>query len=195
MQKIYDRMCENMNKENEMKKKGRPRKFDNPDMLFQTGIEYIQECIDNGEPLTVTGLCLALDTTKETLGDYVSGKYNEDGKNFSDPIKRLKLIVENGYEKRLHYNNPTGGIFALKNFPKTKIKYGSAAKSNWALEGRHHSYLATSFNGTLTGMRGNLGIIDDPVKDAEVAYNESELENQWNWYCNTFLQRMIEGAL
>jgi hypothetical protein len=80
-------------------------------------------------------------------------------------------------------------------FPEIKVKYGSASKSNWSLEGRHHSYLATSFNGTLTGMRGNIGVIDDPVKDAETAYNENELNNQWSWYCNTFIQRMIEGAM
>lgn len=80
-------------------------------------------------------------------------------------------------------------------FPETNIKYGSASKSNWSLEGRHHSYLATSFSGTLTGMRGNVGIIDDPVKSAEVAYNDNELLNQWNWYCNTFLSRMVEGAI
>lgn len=80
-------------------------------------------------------------------------------------------------------------------FPHIKIKYGSASKSNWSLEGRHHSYLATSFNGTLTGMRGNIAIIDDPVKDDTVAYNINELENQWKWYCDTFISRVLEGGI
>lgn len=102
--------------EKERKKMGRPRKFNNPDELFEAGIEYIQECIDNGEPLTVTGLCLALDANKDTILDYERGKYNEEGKDFSAPIKKLKMMVENGYEKLLHTGKPTGGIFALKNF-------------------------------------------------------------------------------
>jgi len=101
--------------------------------------------------------------------------------------------VRNGIEA---LKDKTKGEVSFKDvFPNVKIKYGDAAKSSWALEGRHHSYLATSFTGTLTGMRGNCGIIDDPVKSAEVAYNEQELENQWEWYKDTFLSRMVEGAI
>jgi basic membrane lipoprotein Med (substrate-binding protein (PBP1-ABC) superfamily) len=61
-------------------------------------------------------LVLALETTKDTLDDYLSGKYNEEGKDFSYPIKRLKMYIESGYENLLHTGKPTGGIFALKNF-------------------------------------------------------------------------------
>lgn len=80
-------------------------------------------------------------------------------------------------------------------FPNIKIKYGDASRRDWALEGRHHSYLATSFRGTLTGMRGNIGIIDDPVKSAEEACNEDRLEENWLWYTDTFLSRLVEGAI
>ena len=37
-------------------------------------------------------------------------------------------------------------------------------------------------------------IIDDPVKDAETAYNEAALEKIWLWYTGTFLSRAEEGA-
>lgn len=80
-------------------------------------------------------------------------------------------------------------------FPHIKIKYGDASKHNWSLEGRYNSYLATSFNGTLTGMRGNIGIIDDPVKDAYEAFNENILDDKFEWYTDTFLSRMVEGAI
>lgn len=80
-------------------------------------------------------------------------------------------------------------------FPNVKIKYGDASKSDWSLEGRYHSFLATSFKATITGMRGNIGIIDDPVRDSETAFNDDALNNQYQWYCDTFLSRMVEGAI
>ena len=94
----------------------RPRKFTNPDDMFDVGMTYIEDTLAKKEPLTVCGLALALDTTRVVLLDYASGKYDEKDKYFSYPIKRLKEIVENGYEKLLHHGKPVGGIFALKNF-------------------------------------------------------------------------------
>lgn len=80
-------------------------------------------------------------------------------------------------------------------FPNTMIKQGDSSKRDWSLEGRHHSYLATSFKSTLTGMRGNIGIIDDPIKSAYEASNIDILEEHWDWYKNTFLSRMVEGSI
>lgn len=50
-------------------------------------------------------------------------------------------------------------------FPQVKVKYGDASVMKWSLEGSYASYLATSFDGTVTGMRGNIIIIDDPIKN------------------------------
>ena len=59
---------------------------------------------------TVTGLALALDTSRFTLIDY-ENKDNE----FSHAIKKAKDRCENYVENRLFENNPTGPIFNLKN--------------------------------------------------------------------------------
>jgi predicted phage terminase large subunit-like protein len=80
-------------------------------------------------------------------------------------------------------------------FPHVKIKRGDASVEAWSLEGRYMSYLATSFNATLTGNRGNIGIIDDPVKDHYEAFNEEALQTKYEWYNDTFLSRMVEGAI
>lgn len=80
-------------------------------------------------------------------------------------------------------------------FPNVKIKYGDAAVENWSLEGSYDSYLATSFEGSLTGMRGNIGIIDDPIKNAKEARNDNLKEDIWDFYKNTFNSRMLPGAL
>ena len=41
-------------------------------------------------------------------------------------------------------------------FPEVKLKYGDSSVMKWSLEGSYASYLATSFDGTVTGMRGNI---------------------------------------
>jgi len=60
-------------------------------------------------PYTVTGLALALDTSRETLVNY------ESKQEFFDTIKRAKLRCENFNELMLYSNSPTGTIFNLKN--------------------------------------------------------------------------------
>ncbi|MCL2618167.1 MAG: phage terminase large subunit [Defluviitaleaceae bacterium] len=80
-------------------------------------------------------------------------------------------------------------------FPSVKIKDGDGAKQIWALEGSFFNYLGTGFGGTITGIGCNIGIIDDPVKNAEEAYNDNALEKQWMWYGDTFVSRLEEGAI
>ena len=57
------------------------------------------------------------------------------------------------------------------------------------------NFVATSPNGSSTGKRGNIHIIDDLIKSAEVAFNEKELEKLYNWYVNTFYSRKLQGGL
>lgn len=64
------------------------------------------------KPYTITGLALALDTTRETLLDYEN---NPDREEFSDTIKRAKIKCQNFAESSLFASNATGPIFNLKN--------------------------------------------------------------------------------
>ena len=79
-------------------------------------------------------------------------------------------------------------------FPRTAIKRGSGAANLWTLEGQHISYLATSPGGTVTGFGATLMIIDDIVKNAEEALNETVLESHWTWFTNTMLSRLERGG-
>lgn len=88
-----------------------------------------------------------------------------------------------------------GHFTATSFFPHLKVKRGDGAMDKWALEGNYMSYLGTSFGGKLTGMRGNILIIDDPVRDAAVAVNDAEKLRQWEFYKNTFFSRKLEGAM
>jgi hypothetical protein len=61
------------------------------------------------KPYTITGLAVALDTTRETLLDY------EDREEYSDTIKRAKMQCHQFAEESLFGSNATGPIFNLKN--------------------------------------------------------------------------------
>lgn len=79
-------------------------------------------------------------------------------------------------------------------FPGTKIKYGEAAASKWALEGSQEAnYLATSPSGTATGFGCNVMILDDLLKSAAEAYNENTKQALIDWYNNTMLSRTESG--
>jgi len=77
------------------------------------GLHYLTEVthtiMTKQIPYTITGLALALDTSRETLLDY------EDRDGFSDTIKKAKLRCEQYNEQMLFSTTPTGTIFNLKN--------------------------------------------------------------------------------
>lgn len=85
-----------------------------------SGYEEILKRDEDGEivyeqvaPFTITGLAVALDTTRETLLDYENKPENAA---FSDTIKKAKQIIHNYAEDYLFTGkNQTGAIFNLKN--------------------------------------------------------------------------------
>lgn len=79
-------------------------------------------------------------------------------------------------------------------FPGTKIKRGDAAMNLWSLEGGYNNYLATSPKGTATGFGATLLIIDDLIKSAEEANNETVKANHWTWFTDTMFSRVEEGG-
>lgn len=89
-------------------KGGRPLKFQSAKELEEKINKYFEETPE--DEITITGLALALDCDRHTIQDY------KERDEFSTPIKRAYLKVENAYEKSLRKNGRTGDIFALKNF-------------------------------------------------------------------------------
>ncbi len=79
-------------------------------------------------------------------------------------------------------------------FPNTRIKQGDGAMNLWSLEDGYNNYLATSPTGTATGFGATLMIIDDLIKNAEEANNESTKEKHWSWFTDTMLSRLEEGG-
>jgi hypothetical protein len=65
---------------------GRPPKFESPDQLYEMFLEWKAEVTKEGndEIPDVEGLCIYLDTARQTLFDY------ERKPEYSDTIKRIK---------------------------------------------------------------------------------------------------------
>lgn len=80
-------------------------------------------------------------------------------------------------------------------FPDTKIKPGDGSYQLWSLTDNHFNFLATGFDGTITGVGADIGLIDDPIKNVAEAYNENILNQRIEFYKDTFTQRLEEGAL
>lgn len=74
-------------------------------------------------------------------------------------------------------------------FPDCKIQQGNASFQKWALEGQHFNYLGVGCGGAVTGKGATLRIVDDLIKDAEIANNSGALDKIWTWFSGTFSSR------
>ena len=94
-----------------VKKIGRPRIIESPAEMERLVAEYVTKCHEKDEPLTPTGIILHLGlSSRQSLDQYA------ERPEFTDSVKRAKLLIENGYEVDLRRTgNPAGSIFALKN--------------------------------------------------------------------------------
>lgn len=96
---------------------GRPLKFESPEALQEKIDEYFKNAKE-GE-YTVTGLALALDTTRHTINHY------EAREEYGEAITKAKTRIENDYELSLRRKGGAGEIFGLKNFgwrDKTEVE-------------------------------------------------------------------------
>src|SRR3990167_3850498 len=115
-------------------KVGRPLKFQNVEELKQRIDKYFIDCTQTKRPLTISGLAVALDTSRKVLIDY-----ENRGDEFSNTIKKAKSICENFTEEYLFTGkNVAGAIFNLKNNygwqDKSEIDHTITAKQKYAQE-------------------------------------------------------------
>ena len=94
------------------KKTGRPRIIRTPDELEALIDAYFHKVEMQGCAPTITGMALALGLSgRKVLNDYARSE------TFGYAVKRAKLRIESYYEDCLTtMKDPTGAIFALKNF-------------------------------------------------------------------------------
>ena len=118
-------------------------------------------------------------------------------------------IVQSGYAESisLTHSRRARDIFVSKEmsalFPEVKYRPETPgqeailpqkqAAHEWGTI-QHGSYYAVGIGGGLTGRGFNIGIIDDPVKDAEEANSETMRDKVWYWYRTVFRTRANPDA-
>lgn len=80
-------------------------------------------------------------------------------------------------------------------FPKVKLKAGDASIIRWSLEGQFFNYLATGVGGSSTGKGCSILVVDDPIKNAEEAFNKTTMAKVNSWIRDTLLSRMEGDAI
>lgn len=128
-----------------------------------------------------TAWCLGNDNTNMIM----TISYNEESASEFSRFTR-DMIIE---------DSSTGPLSYQDIFPSTKIKRGNSAAGKWALEGHFFNYLGSSFNGSVTGKGCRILIIDDPVKNAYEALNQTILNQIYDKYVNTMLSRVEKGGI
>ena len=87
------------------------KNIETPEEFRELADSYFDQCRQDDDPLTMTGLVLHLGfCSRQSLYDY--GLLPE----YKSAVARAKLMVEHGYELKLHSEKVVGPIFALKNF-------------------------------------------------------------------------------
>lgn len=79
------------------------------------------------------------------------------------------------------------------------LRAGSAAKDRWGIIGAlgppYGQYLGAGVGKAITGRRFDLGIIDDAIKDADVADSLTQRDAIWKWYLTSFRIRRKPKAV
>lgn len=76
---------------------------------------------------------------------------------------------------------------------ETRLSEDSRSKGQWATE-QGGTYYACGVGSSVTGRRGDLGVIDDPVKGQEEADSKTVRDKTWKWYKSDFFSRLKPNA-
>ena len=77
-------------------------------------------------------------------------------------------------------------------FPRCKLSDDTKSKGDWETS-QGGGYKAVGVDGSVTGRRGNLLLIDDPVKGRKEADSDTVKETAWNWFKSDFITRKKLG--
>ena len=85
-----------------------PNKWESPEDIKYIIDKYFETTPI--EQITLTGLCIQLDTNKQTIANY------QEKPEFKHMLEMAKMKIEHAYEISLRKYGRSGDIFALKNF-------------------------------------------------------------------------------
>lgn len=123
---------------------------------------------------------------KDQENRIITGSYNDD--TAADLSRMVRDKVSEAPQNR--WKVPFSEVFH-----GVKLKTGDSSVKRWALEGQFFNYMAAGIGGSATGKGCSLLVIDDPIKNAEEAFNAGTMAGVRSWITDTMLSRMEGDAL
>lgn len=168
-----------------------------------SGCDYLEEICDEMQDFLHNDLELliinvpprhAKTLTKDnyvpwTLGQdkslkFIGVSYNQNLSRRSSKYIRNSINEKKSDPNRLVYSDI---------FPDVKMEYGSASVDMWKIDGSYtENYLASSPGGTLTGLGGDIIVIDDILKNSYEAFHEGIKQEHYEFFTDTLYSR-LEG--
>lgn len=149
-----------------------------PDKIYTRIMENIPP--RSGKSRTLIMFCEWI-LGKSVRNRIITCSYNDDLAGDFSRYTRDGIMVQKNLPTQIVYSDI---------FPNSRISKGNASFMQWSLEGQFFNYKGAGIQGSITGKGGNCTIVDDPIKSAEEAFNELNLDKQWQWYTGTFLSRL-----
>ena len=117
------------------------------------------------------------DSQGSTGKSVISGNYGQDlANNFGRKVRNMVRTPE--YQ-------------AI--FPGTRLSQDSQSKSEWETA-LGNNYKSVGVGAGITGRRGDIGIIDDPIKGRKDADSETVRKSTWEWYNTDYRTRLKPGS-
>jgi len=137
------------------------------------------------------------DIVSRYLPSYFFGKFPDQrvaglsyGKDLASDMNRDVQRIMMGEEYK--------ALFPGSSLNKKRVAFGDVeSKRNsetFEIQGHKGSYVSQGVGGPLTGKKVDLGIIDDPIKNAAEALSETKKLSLWNWYVSTFMTRLSKNS-
>ena len=142
--------------------------------LSQLAKGYIRRLIITLPPRSLKSLCASVALPAWFLGHY--------------PWERVVVVSYSDFLSRTHANDFRRVVnhpLYQASFPAMRLERDTDREITTTERGKR---IATSIDGTLTGLGGNLIIIDDPIKLGD-AMSEAVRERVIEWYRSTLLSR------
>jgi predicted phage terminase large subunit-like protein len=118
------------------------------------------------------------------------------GKRPDDPVILTSYAASLAESKSRQARRIVEGTEYTRLLPGIDTRHDSRAVDHWELNGYRGSLLAAGVGGPITGHGAVLGIIDDPVQNAEDAASVALRDKSFEWYRTTFRTRVWEdGAM
>jgi predicted phage terminase large subunit-like protein len=78
-------------------------------------------------------------------------------------------------------------------FPTVHLADDSKAKNKWRTN-KGGIYIAAGIDGPITGRGAHVAMIDDPFKNRQDAFSQTNREHVWKWYTSVLRTRLMPGG-